>query len=58
MTDFAYVISEDEDNNLVNLVVNGSLNKNVGEKVIERPENWPLKNNVVFCVTSQTPPLM
>ncbi len=48
MTDFADVISEDEDNHLVNLVVNGSLNKNVGEKVIKRPENWPLKNNVVF----------
>jgi hypothetical protein len=35
MTDFTYVISEDEDNHLVNLVVNGSLNKNEGEKVIK-----------------------
>ena len=34
MTDFAYVISEDEDNHLVNLVVHGSLNKYEGEKVI------------------------
>ena len=34
MGDFTYVISEDEDNNLVNLVVQGSLNKLEGEKVI------------------------
>ena len=34
MTDFTYVISEDEDNHLVKLVVQGSLNKHDGEKVI------------------------
>ena len=34
MTDFTYVISEDENNHLVNLVVQGSMNKYDGEKVI------------------------
>ena len=35
MTDFTYVISEDENNHLVILVVQGSLNKHDGEKVIK-----------------------
>ena len=35
MTDFTYEISEDEDNNLVNLVVHGSLNKFEGQMVIK-----------------------
>lgn len=34
MTDFTYDISEDETNQLVKLVVHGSLNKNDGEQVI------------------------
>ena len=34
MTDFTYLISEDENNHLVNLVVKGSMNKYDGEKVI------------------------
>ena len=35
MTEFTYVISEDEDNHLVNLVVHGSLNKFEGQMVIK-----------------------
>lgn len=34
MTDFSYQITEDEENNLVHLVVHGSLKKKDGEKVI------------------------
>jgi len=50
MTDFTYVISEDEDNNLVNLVVQGSMNKIEGEKVIIETRTVAAeKQSGIFC---------
>ena len=50
MTKFTYVITEDEENNLVNLVVNGSLNKFEGQMVIKETRALAAeKECVILC---------
>ena len=58
MTEITYVNSEDEINHLVNLLVQGSLNKFEGEKVIVEIRALASQKNVVFCVISQMQPLI
>jgi len=56
MNDFSYMISEDEGNNLVNLVVQGSLNKFDGEKVIKETRALALEKQwgILCDITNAT----